>query len=80
MQAQFAKMESQLPQQRAMIEEQCKNVAPEMCQQMKQAFEASMAMMGGGGAWDVIPDPTSSEKSLLEEYQGQLLGLLNAEE
>lgn len=74
-------MQEQRPEQMAMIEEQCKQVGPELCRQMKDAMAASMAISESmGTSWEKFPEPTASEAALLEQYQGQIMGLLDVAE
>ncbi len=77
MSASAAMMQGQMAQQEAMIEEQCAQVGEEMCKQMRQGLEAMAAF---GKAWERIPAPTSAEAELLEEYQGQLMGLMQSQD
>jgi hypothetical protein len=74
-------MQQQGPEQMAMIEEQCKNVGPELCRQMKEAMAASMAMSEGmGRSVEKMPEPTAGEAALLEQYQGEIMALMEIDE
>jgi len=76
-----AMMQEQMPQQMAMIEEQCKSVGPETCEQMKAAMAANMAMYEGmSRGFEKLSDPTPVEAAALDNYRGELMSLLMAEE
>lgn len=76
-----AMMDEQMPQQMAMIEEQCKSVGPEMCEQMKAAMAASMAMYEGmSRGFDKLPEPTPPEAAALDAHRDELTMLLMGDE
>ena len=67
-----AQMEAQL----AEIEAQRAQLGEEMYQQMKQAMEAGAAAFHDmGDAYRDLPEPTPSEKALLERYRDQIMNL-----
>jgi len=75
-------MRSQYPQQMSMIEEQCKEVDEDICQQMKQAMASNFAMFEKQGkALDRLPEPTAAEQALLVEHADELQAVvMGAEE
>lgn len=75
-------MRSQYPQQMAMIEERCKEVDEESCQQMKQAMASNFAMFERQGrALERLPEPTADEQALLVEHADELQAvMMGAEE
>jgi len=67
-----AQMEAQL----AEFEAQRAQMGEEVYQQMKQAMEAGAAALDDvGSAYQNFPDPTSSEKALIERYREQIMNL-----
>jgi hypothetical protein len=74
-------MRSQYPQQMSMIEEQCKDVDEETCQQMKQALASNFAMFEKQGrAWERLPEPTAAEQALLVEHADELQAVMRGAE
>ena len=68
---------TQLKAQLAEIEAQRAQIGEELYQQMVQAIKLGAATMNSiGSAYDGIPEPTSSEKALLDKYRDQLMNLL----
>jgi hypothetical protein len=81
MQASAEMMRSQLPQQMAMIDEQCKEVDEDVCQQMKQAMATNLAMFEKQGkAWEKLPEPTAAERALLVEHADELHAVMMGDE
>jgi hypothetical protein len=77
----LAAAEAQLPQQLQMIEEQRAQYGEETYQTMKRSLEASTEMMKmQRKAWAGMPDPTASERALLETYRGELAALMMGED
>ena len=73
----LAAAEAQLPPQLQMIEEQKAQYGEEAYQTMKHSLEASAAMMKRQRkAWAGMPEPTASERALLETYRGDLAALM----
>jgi hypothetical protein len=67
---------AQLEAQLAEIESQRAQIGEELYQQMKQAIELGAATMNSiGNAYEGLPEPTSSEKALLDKYRDQLMNL-----
>jgi hypothetical protein len=67
---------AQLKAQLAELEAQRAQMGEEMYQQMVQAMEMGMATMSSiGTAYEELPEPTSSEKALLDKYRDQLMNL-----
>jgi hypothetical protein len=65
MEAQFAEIESQRAQ-----------MGEEAYQQVKQAMEAGAAMLDDvGSAYKNLPEPTASEKALIERHREQIMNL-----
>lgn len=76
-----AMMQQQMPQQMEMIEEQCKSVGPEMCEQMKAAMAAGMAMYEGmSRGFEKLPEPTPAEAAALDKHRGELMTLMMGDE
>jgi hypothetical protein len=66
----------QMRQQIAELEMQRAQMGEEMYGQMKAALEAGAAAMSSvGSAYSDLPEPTSSEKKLLEQYSDQFMNL-----
>lgn len=81
MQARLAQAEAQLPEQRRLIDEQCVQVGAEICRQMKEGLEASMAMFEHQKARSSdLPQPTASERAILERYAGEITALMAGDE
>ena len=67
-----AQMEAQL----AEFEAQRAQMGEEVYQQMKQAMEAGAAALDDvGSAYKNLPEPTASEKALIERYRDQIMNL-----
>jgi hypothetical protein len=67
-----AQMEAQL----AEIEAQRAQIGEELYQQMMEAMQLGAATMSSiGAAYEDIPEPTASEKTLLDRYRDQLMNL-----
>lgn len=76
-----AMMQEQMPQQMELVEEQCTSVGPEMCEQMKAAMAANIAMYEGmSRGFEKLPDPTSAEAAVVDTYRGELMTLLMGDE
>lgn len=66
----------QIRQQLAELEAQRAQLGEDVYRQMKAAMEAGAATMSSvGTAYSNMPDPTSSEKKLLEKYRDQLMDM-----
>ena len=77
MRASAEMMRGQLPQQMAMIDEQCKEVEEDVCQQMKQAMATNLTMLEKQGqAWEKLPQPTAAEQALLAEHADDLQAVM----
>ena len=67
---------AQLKAQLAELEAQRAQMGEELYQQMVQAVELGAATMNSiGNAYEGLPEPTSSEKALLDKYRDQLMNL-----
>jgi len=74
-------MRSQYSQQMAMIEEQCKEVDEDVCQQMKQAMASNFAIFERQGkALERLPEPTTAEQALLVEHADELQAVMMSDE
>ncbi|MDH3254665.1 MAG: hypothetical protein OEM62_06720 [Acidobacteriota bacterium] len=81
MQAGLAQAEAQMPEQRRMIDEQCAQMGPEMCTQMKASIEMSMAMFEHQkNRLGDLPEATASEQALLERYAEEMASLMESGE
>lgn len=72
-----AMMPEQMAQQLEMVEQQREQLGEEMYQQIRQGMEATAeytkAMMESAGH---LPEPTTAEKAILEEYRDELMVLM----
>ena len=69
--------EAQIPYQLQMIEKQKAQLGAEAYQTMKSSIEASITMMKRQReAWGGMPEPTASERALLDTYRDDLAMLL----
>lgn len=76
----FDQAEAQIPQQQAMIDQQCAQVGEELCKQMKDGISASIAMIERQRtAFNTLPEPTTEEQALLDQYTEELMGKMMAE-
>jgi hypothetical protein len=77
----LAAAEAQMPAQLQMIEEQKAQLGDDAYQTIKRAYEASVSMMKAQReAWASMPEPTASERALLETYQDDLAALMMDED
>lgn len=68
---------STLPQQKAMIEQQCAQVDPQTCRQMRQAVELSvLGLERTREAFASLPEASPEERALLEEFGEELAALM----
>jgi hypothetical protein len=74
-------MPEQMAQQMAMIDEQREQLGEEMYQQMKQGMEES-ARYGKAIAENArrLPEPTSAEQAILDEYRSELMMLMESDD
>jgi hypothetical protein len=77
MEAGLAQAEAQMPEQRRMIEEQCTQVGPEMCAQMKASIDMSVKMFEHQkNRLADLPEGTAEEQALLERYAEEMAALM----
>ena len=80
MQAHSAMAQSDMAKHMAALEEQCAQMGPELCKQMKEAMAGTAAMVEStGSTWEKVPEPTPAEQALLDRYGEQLMALLDDE-
>ena len=74
----LAAAEAQVAPQLRMIEEMREQLGEEAYQEMKRATEMSTAMMKSQReAWAQMPEPTASERALLETYRDDLTVMMD---